>query len=353
MKVRIGIIGAGAIAIGRHIPAFLQLGDIAEITSISDVNVEAAKRAADQFNVPHYFTSYQEMWPHVDAVVVCTPNKFHREITVAALDAGKHVLCEKPMALTVEECSEMAEAEKRSGKILSVAYHYRFMKEAQAAKRVMEAGEVGNPLVVRVQALRRRKVPGWGVFTNKDLQGGGSLIDYGCHLLDLTLWLLGNPEVIEVSGQTYNKVSRESEQVNQWGAFDSDTFEVDDHVTAYLRLSNGATVLFETSWAANIPDDAEMLSISGDRGGLEVFPFSVNKAENGMMLTTNADWISGEENPGLPQALNFVESCLGKTEPLVSSEEAMNTSRVIERIYASSLMGKSIPLQNEKGVGKA
>ncbi|WNB90773.1 Gfo/Idh/MocA family oxidoreductase [Bacillus sp. NEB1478] len=353
MKLRIGIIGAGGIAQGRHIPAFQQLGDKAEITAISDVNVEVAKSVAEKFHVPNYFTTFHDMWDHVDAVVICTPNKFHKEITVAALDAGKHVLCEKPMAMTVEECAEMVEAEKRSGKVLSIAYHYRFMKESQAAKRVMEAGEVGNPLVVRVQALRRRKVPGWGVFTNKELQGGGSLIDYGCHLLDLTLWLLGNPKVVEVSGQTYNTISREAEQVNQWGSFDAETFEVDDHVTSYIRLGNGATVLFETSWAANIPADAELLSISGDRGGLNVFPFAVNKAENGMMTTTKADWISGDDNPGIPQALNFVESCLGQAEPLVKAEEAMNTSRIIEGIYASSLMGKSIQLQNEKGVTKA
>jgi predicted dehydrogenase len=111
--------------------------------------------------------------------------------------------------------------------------------------------------------------------------------------------------------------------------------------------------LFETSWAANVPDDAEVLRISGDKGGLDVFPFAVNKAENGMMTTTKADWIQGEDDPGLPQAINFVESCLGKAEPLVKAEEAMNTSRVIEAIYASSLMGKSVPLQNEKGVEKA
>ena len=148
-------------------------------------------------------------------------------------------------------------------------------------------------------------------------------------------------------------MSREAEQVNQWGSFDAETFEVDDHVTSYIRLGNGATVLFETSWAANIPDDAELLSISGDRGGLNVFPFEVNKAENGMMTTTKADWISGDDNPGIPQALNFVESCLGQAEPLVKADEAMNTSRIIEAIYASSLMGKSIQLQNEKGVTKA
>ena len=106
------------------------------------------------------------------------------------------------MAMSKEQGEEMLAAARESGKQLAIAYHYRFMKEAQAAKKMMT--EVGRPLVARVRAMRRRKVPGWGVFTNKDLQGGGSLIDYGCHLLDLTLWLMGNPKHTEVLGRFFS-----------------------------------------------------------------------------------------------------------------------------------------------------
>jgi predicted dehydrogenase len=332
-KLRIGIIGVGGIAQGRHIPAFLQLNDSCEITALSDVNIDRARETAEKYNIPFVFEDYHELFLEVDAVCICTPNKFHAEITIAAFEAGVHVLCEKPMALSAEECEAMVTASKKADKVLAIAYHYRFMKEAQAAKKAMQ--EVGTPLVVRVQALRRRKVPGWGVFTNKDLQGGGSLIDYGCHLLDLALWLMGNPNHLTVTGTTYNALSKIPNQVNQWGSFNHETFNVDDHVTAYLQFENGASMLFETSWAANIKDDAEHLSISGVDGGLSVFPFELYTTKNGMLFTGEAAWLPGEEEPGLSQAKNFIHTCLGKEELVVKPEEALQVSQIIDRIYAS------------------
>ncbi|MEH7010172.1 Gfo/Idh/MocA family oxidoreductase [Neobacillus niacini] len=332
-KLRIGIIGVGGIAQGRHIPAFLQLNDICEITALSDVNIERAQETAEKYNISHVFADYHEVFSEVDAVCICTPNKFHAEITIAAFEAGVHVLCEKPMALSAEECEAMVMASKKADKVLAIAYHYRFMTAAQAAKKAMQ--EVGTPLVIRVQALRRRKVPGWGVFTNKDLQGGGSLIDYGCHLLDLALWLMGNPKHLTVTGTAYNTLSKMPDQVNQWGSFNHETFNVDDHVTAYIQFESGASMLFETSWAANIKDDAEHLSISGVDGGLSVFPFELYTTKNGMLLNSEAAWLPGDEEPGLPQAKNFINTCLGQDELVVKPEEALQVSQIIGRIYES------------------
>ncbi|MFP7298900.1 Gfo/Idh/MocA family protein [Neobacillus niacini] len=332
-KLRIGIIGVGGIALGRHIPSFLQLKDFCEITALSDINVENAKETAEKYQIPHVFSNYHDLFSVVDAVCICTPNKFHAEITIAALEAGVHVLCEKPMALSAEECEAMVLAAKKADKVLAIAYHYRFMKEAEAAKKAME--DVGAPLVIRVQALRRRKVPGWGVFTNKDLQGGGSLIDYGCHLLDLALWLMGNPKQIGVTGTAYNTLSKMPGQVNQWGSFNHETFNVDDHVTAYIQFEGGASMLFETSWAANIKADAEHLSISGVDGGLSVFPFELYTSKNGMLLNSEAAWLPGEEDPGLKQARNFIEACLGLAELVVKPEEALQVSQIIDQIYES------------------
>ena len=342
-KLRIGIVGTGGIAQGRHIPAFLKLADRVEITSVSDINFERAKEVAEKFAIPKVYPTYQEMFAEVDAVVVCTPNKFHAEIAVEALEAGLHVLCEKPMALTVAECESMITASEKSGKKLAIAYHYRFMKEAQAAKKVMFENEIGNPLVVRVQAMRRRKVPGWGVFTNKELQGGGSLIDYGCHLLDLAVWLMGDAEPALVVGSTYNALSKIPGQVNQWGEFNHETFNVDDHVTGYIKFSNGASLLLETSWSNNIKEDVvENVSISGDKGGLEVFPFSLNYAKHGMLFNSPASWIPGEVDPSIPQAENFVAACLGQAELVVKPEEALSVSQIIEALYESSQTGSSI-----------
>ncbi|WP_339147922.1 MULTISPECIES: Gfo/Idh/MocA family oxidoreductase [unclassified Sutcliffiella] len=343
-KLKMGVIGVGGIAQNRHIPTFLKMSDKVEIVAISDVNEATARMVGEKFGIPKVYAHYADMFGDVDAVTICTPNKFHAEITIAALGAGLHVFCEKPMAMRPDECEAMIAAAEAAGKKLAIAYHYRFMKESVAAKRLVLEDEIGRPMVARAKGIRRRKVPGWGVFTNKELQGGGSLIDYGCHLLDLSLWLLGNPKPVEVMGSTYNELSKIPGQVNQWGSFDHETFEVDDHVTAYIKFEGGASMLFETSWSANVKSDEESVSISGLSGGVDLFPFHVNQMKHGMLLNTEAEWVPGEEDPSLPQALNFVNSCLGLEELVVKPEEAMQTSMIIDAIYRSSETGKSVSL---------
>jgi predicted dehydrogenase len=344
-KLNMGLIGVGGIAQSRHIPTFLKLSDQVTIEALSDVNEETARSVAEKFGISKVYSNYWEMFTEVDAVTICTPNKFHAEITIAALEAGLHVLCEKPMAITTEECQRMLDASAKSQKVLAIAYHYRFMKDSQAAKRFIVENEMGQPFVARAKALRRRKVPSWGVFTNKELQGGGSLIDYGCHFLDLSLWLLGNPEPVEVIGTAYNELSKMPNQVNLWGGFDHETFQVDDHVTAYIKFDNGASMLFETSWSANIKTDEESVSISGQLGGIDLFPFQLNQAKHGMLVNSKADWLPGEEDPSLPQARNFINSCLGLEELIVKPEEALQVSKIIDAIYKSSETSQSIRLK--------
>ncbi|MGD7052923.1 Gfo/Idh/MocA family protein [Sutcliffiella horikoshii] len=343
-QLRMGIIGVGGIAQNRHIPTFLKMQEKVTITAISDVNEKTAKMVGEKFGIAQVYAHYADMFEHVDAVTICTPNKFHAEITIAALEAGLHVFCEKPMAMRPDECEAMIAAAEKSGKQLAIAYHYRFMKESVAAKRLVDADEIGRPIVARAKGMRRRKVPGWGVFTNKELQGGGSLIDYGCHLLDLSLWLLGNPKPVEVMGTTYNELSKMPGQVNQWGSFDHETFEVDDHVTAYIKFEGGASLLFETSWSANVKGDEESVSISGISGGVDLFPFHLNQMKHGMLLNTEADWVPGEDDPSIPQAENFINSCLGHEELIVQPQQAMQVSLIIDAIYRSSESGRSVSL---------
>ncbi|QDP41650.1 Gfo/Idh/MocA family oxidoreductase [Radiobacillus deserti] len=340
--LRIGVIGVGGIAQARHLPTFANMKDRVKIQAVSDINSELAQKVATEYDVPVVVQNYEDMFDQVDAVTICTPNKFHANIAIAALEAGKHVLCEKPMALSAQEAEKMVETAKRTGKTLFIGFHYRFMKESQAAKKIMGAGEIGKPLVVRVEALRRRKVPGWGVFTNKELQGGGSLIDFGCHHLDLALWLLGNPEPVEISGATYQDLSTSGDLVNMWGDIDASTFEVDDHATAFIRFRNGASLFLETSWAANVADDKESVRISGDKAGLDVFPFAVYQSKHGLLVDQVPHWLPGPDDPSILQAANFVDSCLGVGEAIVKPEQALQTSRIIDAIYESSLTGKSV-----------
>ncbi|MCE7791113.1 Gfo/Idh/MocA family oxidoreductase [Salipaludibacillus sp. CUR1] len=342
MTLKMGIIGAGGIAKGRHLPAYKSLGDRVAVTSICDINPEKAREAARLFDIPKVYDNYIDLFSEVDAVTICTPNKYHADITIDALNAGVHVLCEKPMAMNTRECEAMVQAAEESGKLLSIGYHYRFMKNAQAAKKVIFEDEIGAPLVARSQSLRRRKVPGWGVFTNKELQGGGSLIDYGCHFLDLTLWLLDHPKPVEVTGRAYNQLSSKPDQVNEWGTFDNRGFEVEDHVTAYITFEGGLSLLFETSWAANINEDIENLSISGEAGGLDVFPFRLNQAKHGMLLNSEAQWIPGHEDPGFDLVKNFTDACLGNEELIVKPEEALQVTKIIDAIYLSNETGRSV-----------
>ncbi|MCA0985517.1 Gfo/Idh/MocA family oxidoreductase [Halobacillus yeomjeoni] len=344
-RLKMGVIGVGGIAQDRHIPSFQLLADKVSLTAVHDVDQSRAERAARKFDIPHVADDYQDLFEKVDAVTVCTPNKFHAEIAIAALEAGVHVLVEKPMAITTDECQRMIQASEKNGALLSVAYHYRYTPEAELAKQAVKNKEIGDPLVTRVQAMRRRKVPGWGVFTNKDLQGGGSLIDFGCHLLDLALWLLDDPKPVEVMGRTYDRLSKTPGQVNDWGAFDHESFNVDDHVTSYITFDNGLSMQFECSWAANIKEDHTTLSISGVDGGLSVYPFELYQAKYGALFDSTAKIREGEPDPGLLQAKNFVDSCLGEAKLVVKPEQALKVTRLMEAIYESSEKGTSISLK--------
>lgn len=336
-KLRIGIVGAGEIAVNRHIPALNLLHKRVMIMAICDIDIQKANRVATKFQIPFVSTDYKELLTKVDAIIICTPNKFHSEIAVFALQANVHVFCEKPMALSKKECHAMLSTAHLTKKILTIGYHYRFMKEAQGAKKLLDSGIIGKPLVVRVQALRRRMMPNWGVFTNKELQGGGSLMDYGCHLLDLALWLIGSKVPLEIVGKTYNSLGKSKNQVNQWGPFDHTTFDVDDHVTAYITFENGLSLLLETSWLNNIEEEViETVSISGDLGGISVFPLVMNYSKEGMLFNSEAVWIPGSEEPGIAQMKNFIEACLGNEELIVKPEEALLVSGIIEKIYESS-----------------
>ncbi|WP_026699716.1 Gfo/Idh/MocA family protein [Salibacterium aidingense] len=342
--LKIGFIGVGGIAQGRHLPAFSELKGKVEFTAVHDVNKERASEVAERFSIPLVFDEAAGLLEEVDAVVICTPNKFHADMAIAALQAGVHVLCEKPMAVTAAEGEAMVRAAKQHQRVLLIGYHYRYTPEADIAKKVVSQGEIGEPLVARVQAMRRRKVPGWGVFTNKELQGGGSLIDFGCHLLDLALWLLDDPEPVEVTGTTYNRLSKTPGLVNDWGSFDHETFDVDDHVTSYITFTNGLSMQFECSWAANIKEDHTSLSLSGVDGGMQVYPFELYQAKYGSLWDSVVKLPEAVEDAGVLQARHFVNCCLGEEEPIVQPEQALRVNRMIEAIYQSSSKRSAVRL---------
>jgi predicted dehydrogenase len=343
-KLRVGLIGAGGIANGAHIPGYRACREQVDLVACADVNLPTAEKTAREQGIPGVYASYEEMLAkeHLDAVSVCTPNKFHAPAVLAALDAGCHVLCEKPPAITVAEAREMERAAATSGRILTFGFMFRFSPEVQAARRYVEAGSVGDIYTGRVTAVRRRGIPSWGVFTNKDLQGGGPLIDIGVHMLDAALYVMGYPEPATVTGVTHTRLGNQEPGVAPWGPWNYRQYTVEDVCNALLTFRNGAALLLETSFIANIEPMEEMnVRLSGTRAGVKFFPFSVYREENGTLVNEQAAWQPGGNNHQREIA-HFVRCIRGEAEPVSTPAEAVKIQRLISAIYASAEAGHSV-----------
>lgn len=249
-KVRVGIIGCGGIANGKHIPSLMKL-DHVELIAFCDIVEERAQAASDKVGKQgiRVYTDYKELLQDksIDVVHVLTPNKSHSFITVDALEADKHVMCEKPMAKTGAEAKLMLEAAKRTGKKLTIGYNNRYRPDSEHLKQVCERGDLGDIYFAKAHAIRRRAVPTWGVFLNEDEQGGGPLIDIGTHALDLTLWLMDNYKVKSVVGNVYHKLGSRKDSANAWGPWDPEKFTVEDSAFGFITMQNGATIILESS----------------------------------------------------------------------------------------------------------
>ncbi|MGH2350025.1 MAG: Gfo/Idh/MocA family protein [Chloroflexota bacterium] len=353
--LRVGIIGAGGIATGAHIPGY-QKTEGAELYAVCDVIEERAKAMGEQYGIAHVFTDYQQMLklPELDVVSVCTPPFAHKEATIAALQAGKHVLCEKPMALDGDEAQAMLDAwyksrEKHHNK-LTIGFQSRYGRRAQLLKRFIQAGELGEIYYGRAAALRRRGVPGWGVFTSKAKNGGGPLIDIGVHALDLALWLMGHPQPASVYGVTYHKFGNRPNVFNPWGPWDPKTYDVEDAAFAMIRFRNGATLQLECSWALNIERSMSQTILCGTEGGAQLDPFKLFQEKHGTILdvapperATEGQGRQGESGHTL-EIQSFIQAIREDRDPLVLPEQALMVSRIIDAIYASDESGDSVQL---------
>lgn len=332
------MIGTGGIARGAHIPGYKEIADMIELVACADVNLERAEEVAAEHGIGKAYSDYKEMLEKekLDIVSVCTPNKFHAPASIAALEAGCHVLCEKPPAMNVKEAEAMIEAAKQNNKLITFGLHFRFSTEVQALKRLIDGGELGGIYAARVDALRRRGIPGWGVFTNKELQGGGPVIDIGVHMIDTALYLMGYPKPVQVLATTYQEIGNRP-GVGTMGDWGWDHFEVEDLAMAMIKFDNGATVLLETSFAQNIEELSKMnVRLSGKDGGANVFPLKVFKEMHGGLFDYSPAWIKKVERPHREEVKHFVRACLGEHAPMVKPEEAIRLQHVLDAIYESA-----------------
>ncbi|PAV31189.1 oxidoreductase [Virgibacillus profundi] len=343
--IRVGIIGAGGIARDVHIPNYLKQGSKVKVTAIADIVRGNAENLSDQFNIPHVFTDYQEMLETVelDVISICTPNKFHAAATIAALEAGCHVLCEKPPAMTVAEAEKMAETAKRTGKILTYGLSYRHTAEVDTLKRFIDADELGEIYAARVHAIRRRGIPGWGVFTNKELQGGGPLIDIGVHMLDTALYLMDYPEPDTVFGVTYQKLGNKK-GVGLAGQWDWENFSIEDMARGMITFKNGASIILESAFAANIEKHDEMsVSVMGDKGGADVFPLKMFQEKHETLIDVTPSYLPLKNNYE-QQIERFVNCCLTGEQPISTAEQGVKLQKIINGLYESADRGEAIKL---------
>ncbi|MBE6588512.1 MAG: Gfo/Idh/MocA family oxidoreductase [Ruminococcaceae bacterium] len=355
-KVRVGIIGCGGIANGKHLPGLKSVPEV-EMVAFCDIIVERAEAACKAYGTADakFYENYKDLLADesIDVVHVCTPNISHSFITVDALEAGKHVMCEKPMAINSEEALKMLEAAKRTGKKLSIGYQNRQRPDSLYLKDICDRGDLGEIYFAKAHAIRRRFVPTWGVFLKEEEQGGGPLIDIGTHALDLTLWTMNNYKPKYCVGTTYHKFRYQTQTANACGDWNPDEFTVEDSAFGFVVMENGATIVLESAWALNTLDVREAkTTLCGTQGGADmVNGLRINGVDNNRMFTKNidldvggVDFYSGNAGgaPHEREAYQWIHCIIDDTEPLVLPEQAYVVTQILEGIYESAKTGKAV-----------
>ena len=354
--VKVGIIGCGGIGQNKHMPSLSKIENV-QIVAFCDLIEERAQMCKEKFGTPDAFvcTDYKELLaiPDIEVVHVLTPNREHAQITVDALHAGKHVMCEKPMAKTAEGARQMVAAAKETGKKLAIGYQHRMKPQARYAKEYIETGALGEIYYANCYAIRRRGTPNWGVFLDEEAQGGGPIIDIATHSLDLTLYLMNNYEPEMVVGKTH-KALEHPEAGNIWGDNGVSTTALEEAACAFIRMKNGATIMLETSWALNTDEPIEEGScvLCGSKAGLSLKNnnLRINKVELGRQVVTNVDCSAGgvafydgaSMSPADAEARAWIDAIVNDTEQIVKPEQACVVSEILEAIYVSSKTGKPV-----------
>lgn len=344
-KLRIAFIGAGVIS-GAHLNALAKMDDV-EVVALADVSEKTLRTRAQAFDIDtkHLYTDYQKMLDQVkpDAVDICAPNGVHAPASIAASQAGAHVIVEKPMAMTENEAKQMIEAAKRAGKKLVVGFQYRLGPKAAFLKQAAEAGRFGEPTFVRVQALRRRGIPNWGVFGRKDLQGGGPLIDIGVHMLEVAHYVMGSPKPVAATGMTHTYLGDQpsNQVVSPWSGWDYKTYTVEDMAVGHIRFESGAVLHIEAMFAGHIEKDTMNFQLMGDRGGCEWNGPKIFTDMDGHMVDITPGWLPPDELPAMFYAKlrDFADHVLYDKPTCTPAEHGLMVQQMLSGVYRSAEQG--------------
>ncbi|CAM3220507.1 Gfo/Idh/MocA family oxidoreductase [Paenibacillus lupini] len=348
-KLKVGIVGAGSIS-NMHLQSYARNKDV-DITAVCDLNENRAQDKAQQFGAKYIFTDYQQMLAkaELDAISICTWNNSHAPISIAALDAGKHVLVEKPLCKTLAEALLVQEAVERSGKLLQVGFVRRYASNTAILKQFIDHGELGSIYFAKATCLRRLGNPG-GWFSDKERSGGGPLIDLGVHIIDLCWYLMGRPKVVSISGNTYHQLGNRShiQHLSFYKAADYDARNnnVEDSANALIRFEGGASLLVDVSFTLHAKEDELTVKIYGDKGGAEIEPklAIVGEKYNTIVnLQPQVDNLSFDFNAGFQSEIDhFVDSCLGRKETLSPVQDGVEMMKMLCGIYESASSGREV-----------
>ncbi|MCY9697654.1 Gfo/Idh/MocA family protein [Paenibacillus alginolyticus] len=348
-KVRIAVIGAGSIS-EMHLKSYQNNPD-AELYAICDLNEERAKAKAEKYGITRIYTDYKELLadPGIDAVSICTWNNSHAPISIAALDAGKNVLTEKPLCMTVNEARAVEEAVRHSGKTLQVGFVRRFASNTRIIKSFLENDELGEIYYAKASCIRRLGNPG-GWFSDVERSGGGPLIDVGVHVIDLCWYLMGRPKVKSVSGNTYKRLGNRANVKNlafyKAADYDASHNTVEDMANALIRFENGASILVDVSFTLHAKEDELTVKLYGDKGGAELEPqlsIVTEKYDTILNLTPQINNLTFDFVAGFQDEINyFIEVCQGKKETLSPVQDGVEMMKILCGIYESSEKGKEI-----------
>ena len=372
-KLRITIIGAGMIANSAHLPAIadLQKKDLVEVVGVADIRPEAAEETARRYHIPNWYADPQKMLDELkpDLVSVCTPNLPHKHWSIAALKAGAHVMCEKPIALTYQDAKEMFQAAEDNGKILYPCQSRRWSPDMTFARDAIIQGDIGKPYFADISFVRRYGIPTWGMFHMREQNGGGAFCDLGVHFIDALLWMTGNPRVEAVSGKAFDNLAKQGKDIllsiKESGAYtgtftprpyDHEEFSVEECATGFIRLAGNFGVNFKFTWALNLPTSKSFV-VCGENGGIDSEQFMLYKNTGHYQSEIKLKYFDNRPYSGVPfdghrymypHVLNVIA---GKEERIVKPEETLNVVAAIECFYRSAVENREVASEELEGYG--
>lgn len=352
--LRVGVVGLG-FAGETHLKSYLQIPGV-EVVALAGLEEAKLHQLGATYGVPHLYRDWQDLMARddLDIVSVCTPNYLHAPIAIAALDLGRHVLCEKPLARTAAEAEAIVAAARRNRRVLQVAFNHRMRGDVQVLKRYIAAGSLGRIYHAKASWMRRHGIPGMGSwFTSKEMAGGGPLIDLGVHVLDLALYLLDEPDVLSVSAATYAELGPRGRgaRVGDDKLQVTTAFEVEDLATAFLRLRDGGTILLEASWATySSAGDDFGVALYGSEGGAEIKVRNYNW-EDTLRIFTDVAGVPAEISPRLSKGeghlgivRDFIAAIRSGDWAAHDGSGGLYRARIIDACYASALRGREVTL---------